>query len=379
MSSWFTIIPFMVIIGAVIGGFTNFLAIRMLFRPYRTLYIGKWRVPFTPGLIPKRQGELAAQIGKLVVGYLVTPESIHKKLTDETFKTETEEWINAKLNSWLEKELTPEELLNQFSLNDPAERMNAAIHKTIEKKYESLKMRFLAKPIGDILPSQLTETIYSKIPGIADKTIQKGEDYFASVEGKEKIRVMIENFLKNRGKVWNLVQMLIGEDQLADKVQSEIMRFLHNKGTRDLLISILEEEARKMEKRKLDEFYSSVNEEKVLQFLKKGAADLFPLDVYFKKPIKDLIEPYRKKLLDTAVPRLLAAVGDYLTKQSGEILERFQVEDIVRKEIESFSLERLEELVIAVAKKELAMITYLGALLGGLIGLIQGIIVMVTS
>lgn len=379
MSSSFTIISFMVIIGAIIGGFTNFLAIRMLFRPYRTLYIGKWRVPFTPGLIPKRQGELATQIGKLVVGYLVTPESINKKLTDNTFKRETEEWINAKLNSWLEKGNTPEEILKRFGIHDPSEKMYAAIHVTIEKKYVALKMKYIDKPIGDILPGELRDTIFSKIPGVADHIILKGADYFSSEEGKEKIRVMIENFLKNRGKLWNLVQMFIGEDQLVDKLQPEIMRFLHNKGTRDLLISILEEEGRKLEERKLGEFYSSVNEEKVLQFLKEGIDDLFPLEGYLQKPLKELLEPYRDKLLETAVPRLLASAGDYLTKQSGEILERFQVEDIVRKEIESFSLKRLEELVISVAKKELVMITYLGALLGGLIGMIQGIIVMLTS
>ncbi|RST59569.1 DUF445 family protein [Siminovitchia terrae] len=379
MSSWFTIIPFMVIIGAVIGGFTNFLAIRMLFRPYRTLYIGKWQVPFTPGLIPKRQGELAAQIGKLVVGYLVTPESIYKKLTDESFKRDTEEWIHTKLNSWLEKGVTPEEILNQFGMSNPVEKMKSVIDKAIEKKYVSLKMKYLNEPIGDILPDQLTETIYSKIPGLADQIIKKGEDYFSSDEGKEKIRLMIENFLKNRGKLWNLVQMFIGEEQLADKMQPEIMRFLHNKGTRDLLISILEEEGRKLEQRKLEEFYSGVNEEKVLHFLKKEAAELFPLEGYLQKPVKELIEPYKIQLLDRGVPRLLASAGEYLTQQSGEILERFQVEDIVRKEIELFSLERLEELVIAVAKKELVMITYLGALLGGLIGMIQGIIVTVTS
>jgi len=369
----------MVTIGAVIGGFTNFLAIRMLFRPYRTLYIGKWQVPFTPGLIPKRQGELAAQIGKLVVGYLVTPESIYKKLTDESFKRDTEEWIHTKLNSWLEKGVTPEEILNQFGMSNPVEKMKSVIDKAIEKKYVSLKMKYLNEPIGDILPDQLTETIYSKIPGLADQIIKKGEDYFSSDEGKEKIRLMIENFLKNRGKLWNLVQMFIGEEQLADKMQPEIMRFLHNKGTRDLLISILEEEGRKLEQRKLEEFYSGVNEEKVLHFLKKEAAELFPLEGYLQKPVKELIEPYKIQLLDRGVPRLLASAGEYLTQQSGEILERFQVEDIVRKEIELFSLERLEELVIAVAKKELVMITYLGALLGGLIGMIQGIIVTVTS
>ncbi len=47
----------MAIIGAIIGSATNFLAIKMIFRPYNALYLGKWKLPFTPGLIPKRRGE----------------------------------------------------------------------------------------------------------------------------------------------------------------------------------------------------------------------------------------------------------------------------------------------------------------------------------
>lgn len=46
----------MISIGALIGGVTNLLAIRMLFRPYDAKYFGKWRIPFTPCLIPKQSG-----------------------------------------------------------------------------------------------------------------------------------------------------------------------------------------------------------------------------------------------------------------------------------------------------------------------------------
>ena len=95
----------MVVVGAVIGGFTNFLAIIMLFRPYHPIYIGKWQLPFTPGLIPKRHNELAKQIGKLVVEHLVTPESIKNKLYEDTFKNETESLVKLKLNNWLDREI----------------------------------------------------------------------------------------------------------------------------------------------------------------------------------------------------------------------------------------------------------------------------------
>ena len=51
---------------------------KMLFRPHRPIYFGKFQVPFTPGLIPKRRDELAVQLGKMVVEHLLTPEGIGK-------------------------------------------------------------------------------------------------------------------------------------------------------------------------------------------------------------------------------------------------------------------------------------------------------------
>lgn len=41
------------LLGCLIGYVTNSLAVKMLFRPYRPLRIGKFRIPFTPGMIPK--------------------------------------------------------------------------------------------------------------------------------------------------------------------------------------------------------------------------------------------------------------------------------------------------------------------------------------
>lgn len=51
----FLVILFMVVVGAVIGGVTNVIAIRMLFHPFKPYYIFKMRIPFTPGLIPKKK------------------------------------------------------------------------------------------------------------------------------------------------------------------------------------------------------------------------------------------------------------------------------------------------------------------------------------
>lgn len=64
------------IVGGVIGYFTNDLAIKMLFRPYRAIYLGGRRLPFTPGLIPSNQERLAKRIADTIMGSLLTPEEL---------------------------------------------------------------------------------------------------------------------------------------------------------------------------------------------------------------------------------------------------------------------------------------------------------------
>lgn len=64
------------IIGGVIGYFTNYIAIRMLFRPVKPVYIGKFRLPFTPGIVPRRKDELAGILGRAVVDRFFNSEDL---------------------------------------------------------------------------------------------------------------------------------------------------------------------------------------------------------------------------------------------------------------------------------------------------------------
>ncbi|MDJ0731901.1 MAG: DUF445 family protein [Crocosphaera sp.] len=75
------------IAGSIIGYFTNDIAINMLFRPYKAIYIGKRRLPFTPGLIPRNQERLAQKVSDTIMGSLLTPEEL-QKLAKRLLKTE---------------------------------------------------------------------------------------------------------------------------------------------------------------------------------------------------------------------------------------------------------------------------------------------------
>ena len=71
------------LVGGVIGYITNDLAIRMLFRPRKALYIGRFHVPFTPGLIPSQQGRIAQSIGSVVSGQLLNEETMRQTLLSQ--------------------------------------------------------------------------------------------------------------------------------------------------------------------------------------------------------------------------------------------------------------------------------------------------------
>lgn len=68
----------------------------MLFRPYRAIYIGKWKMPFTPGLIPSNQDRLAKRISDTIMGSLLTPEELQnlaRKLLETERTTSAILWL----------------------------------------------------------------------------------------------------------------------------------------------------------------------------------------------------------------------------------------------------------------------------------------------
>ena len=74
------------IVGAVIGYATNWIAIKMLFRPLRAKYLFGWRLPLTPGVIPRNRKQLAASIGEVVGEKLLSEEAIRKHANDPKFR-----------------------------------------------------------------------------------------------------------------------------------------------------------------------------------------------------------------------------------------------------------------------------------------------------
>lgn len=67
-------VPF---ISAIIGWFTNYIAVKMLFHPRKPTYIFGFNIQ---GVFPKRQSIIATKIGKMVADELLRIEDIQQKL-----------------------------------------------------------------------------------------------------------------------------------------------------------------------------------------------------------------------------------------------------------------------------------------------------------
>lgn len=367
----------MIVIGAAIGGVTNSLAIKMLFRPYKPLYFLGRRVPFTPGLIPKRRQELANQLGKMVVEHLLTAEGIKRKFLQTQFREQLVSWGETQVRKLTSSEKTPSELMSTFNIEDPSKAVNKNLKKFLQGKYEKFLKENNDKPLNEILPKNLVDDVYVAIPKIAQFIIDKGVSYFESHEGKKKLGKMIDDFLATRGMLGNMIGMFLGNESLVDKVQPEVIKFLKNNETKNLLTTLIGKEWNVIQEMTLDEM------EQKWGVSDKGARILdvviekVNVDELLSTPISIYLKPNEEKIVQEWLPKVIDISTNFLISHLDGILKQLKLEDVVRDQVESFAVERLEDIILSISRKEFKMITYLGALLGGLIGGLQAIIVII--
>lgn len=79
------------LIGALIGYCTNYIAVKMLFRPRKEIKVFGHPLPFTPGAIPKNKPRLAKAVGKVVEETFFTEENIEGQFLSEESESMVEE------------------------------------------------------------------------------------------------------------------------------------------------------------------------------------------------------------------------------------------------------------------------------------------------
>ncbi|WP_443140083.1 DUF445 domain-containing protein [Piscibacillus sp. B03] len=369
----------MIIIGALIGGMTNFLAIKMLFRPYEAVYIGKFKLPFTPGLIPKRRSELAEQLGRVVTDYLVTSDALEQKVLEPQFQRKMTDLINQQIDHAIKEGYTVEDLIKKVHPDFNVKQLESNIENTITSKLNYLYERHKHLAIQELLPMDVDKKIENQLPEFTTYLITQIEQYLTSDEGQRKISESASKFLQTQGFLGNMVSSYLGEDGLAEKITPAIKMFLSSEETQISIEKLLENEWNKFKNKDLYTLREQLNGINFEDHLAQIIVKEIKIYDYLKQPIGELFYNHLAKLKGDWIPKIVEQLFQKLSSQMSTLLEQLNLYGLVKQEVETFDVSRIEKLVLEITKREMNMITYLGALLGGMIGLIQGVIVLMIT
>ncbi|WP_147803048.1 DUF445 domain-containing protein [Alkalicoccus halolimnae] len=366
-----------ILIGAVIGGGTNVVAIRMLFRPYKPWYIGKMKLPFTPGLIPKRRGEIADNLGKLVEEHLVTPEGMKEKLSEGPLFEDIENRLKLGVKDLLADDRTLDEWMeHHLGRKDQLHTIRTNVEKGFTAKLTELFEEYKHRPFEEWVPEGWSEAAEKQIPKLVDQITAKGSEYVASEEGKKQIDFMLSEYLQSKGNVSSFLGKLSHRFSAAEMISRELVRFLHDDNTTRLLENLLYKEWQEILKTSPDEY---ISEEKLNEQIEKLTLTVIgrtPVVGEWNLPLSAWSGKYEEFLNKTVVPSVMGSALMILSKYMKTIMRQIGIRDLVSREVNTFPLARLEEMLIIIAKRELKMIAFLGAAIGALVGLIQGVILL---
>ncbi len=196
------------LLGALIGYVTNYIAIRMLFRPLRPWRVFGLRLPLTPGIIPAKRGELAEKMGDMVGSHLLTSEDVGRALEKEGFRRELQGAMAEKLGQFLDRDLgpvaslVPAEFRGRFAELVELLRWKAvkAVFEYLDSaEFEKLLRGYLERKSGELLSKDLenflTPQRYQAVRGHVDARI-------ATFLRSEGVGRAVGNFVDAKTEQW---------------------------------------------------------------------------------------------------------------------------------------------------------------------------------
>lgn len=285
-------------IGAVIGYCTNYIAVKMLFRPLKPVKIGGKTLPFTPGIIPRGQARMARAMGQAVGEHLLSKEELEKMLLSEEVRKTVVSGLTEKLLELYGCESSLENFLCGYMERD---------------QYEHLR-----EGLEDSLTGKITD-------GLANMNV-------AELIATEGSRVVKDKFQGT------MVSMFLSDNliaSIAEPLGKEVEAYIQEHG-----------------------------EEKIRPLIKEEIAVAESLSVgsWMEKIPAD--QEKIMKLIDQMYV-------DFVSKNAGELAEKFHVAQIVEEKINDMDVLELEHLLLGIMKKELNAVVNLGALIGFLLGLLN--------
>ncbi|WP_053022748.1 DUF445 domain-containing protein [Staphylococcus haemolyticus] len=371
----FLVILFMVVVGTVIGGVTNVIAIRMLFHPFKPYYIFKMRIPFTPGLIPKRREEIATKIGQVIEEHLITESVILQKLNEPNTREAINDLVIKQLSKLKSDDATIRKFANQFDFDlDLDDLINNKLDKTIINKLNNYYYDKQATSINEILPADVITMVDEKLDQAGDLIRERARNYLSSDKGARDIYDMLDTFFAEKGKIVGLLQMFMTKESIAERVQHELIRLTRHPKAKVIIDKVIRGEYETLKSQPL----SNVVKEEQFTNISESLVHLIMTNLQLNEKMDTPISKLTPKLVDQIQVGVANAITDLIIKQASNhlstIMTKINLRQMVENQINTFDLDYIERLIIEIANKELKLIMSLGFILGGIIGFFQGIV-----
>lgn len=297
----FLIVP---LSGAAIGYFTNWLAIKMLFRPHEEKRLFGLILPFTPGIIPKERQRLAAKVGETISAHVLTGEALSAAVTSQ----ETLERIESVVSGLFETTDGGEQVIDRA--------INAVFGEKWDVAFQEL-VRLVSEALAGLLP---------KLGPALEKATQNNPRIMLELKGL--LGKIVDD---NAGPI---AAMFINKDKLADRVKTSVLAYLNDEANQAELTRRLEEWLR----------------ENLLAEARLASGRLTP------------------ESLAKMQAGLLSAIKLALEKGARHVAESLPIGRIVEEQINALGLPEGEKIILSVLKRELNAITAIGGVLGFVIG-----------
>ena len=251
-------------LGALIGYVTNYIAVKMLFRPYEAVKIGNKTLPFTPGVIPKNKPRIARACGAAVEGSLFSQDDIKKAITGSIRKPDisgirvsdiVSEDLSERLAETLADKLTGE--IKKTDIKGLIVEKGAAI---LEEK---VKDTMLAMFVNKNMIASFAEPIEQKVLQYLD-----GE---GCVYLNMKIRGEIEN-IRSRTLGQEAAELNLDLDGFTDRVFDDFVDEKLGKLTSGIYIAaVVEDKINSMDVREFEKLVLSVMKKELQAVVNLGA------------------------------------------------------------------------------------------------------------
>ena len=230
------------LIGAVIGYCTNYIAVKMLFRPLYPVKIGNWTLPFTPGIIPRGKSRLAKALGSAVGDHLITKTDLEDMLLSEGVKNTIVSRISEGVQKVQKSDDTVEGFLQHYVEQGDYEAMREKLEDFItdritegldkldvgsiiaEEGAKEVKQKFQGSMVSMFLTDDL-------INSIAEPIGRKVGDYIRE-NGHDKIHPVVVGEIASveSRKVGELIESIpLGEEKIRALVESIYVKFVGDK------------------------------------------------------------------------------------------------------------------------------------------------------